>query len=65
MISLKIGEMLKYLRTGAIFKVMKITKDFIILCSRDGSTQIMTGKRGFEYIFARAPLVEFPRRDLK
>jgi hypothetical protein len=65
MISLKIGEILKYLRTGALFEVRKITKDFIILCARNGSAQIMTGKRGFEYIFARVHSIEFPRRDLK
>ncbi len=63
MISLKVREMLKYLRTGALFEVTKITKNFIILYARDGSAQIMTGKRGFEYVFARTSLVEFPCRD--
>jgi len=64
MTSLKIGEILKYIRTGGFFQVKKITNDFVILHDREGSTQIMTGRRGLEYIFARVPLLEFPGRDM-
>jgi hypothetical protein len=64
MTSPKIGEILKYLRTGGLFEVRKVTNEFIILYARDGSSQIMTGKGGFDYIFARVPPTEPPRRML-
>ena len=59
----KIGETLKYMRTGGLFEVKKITNDFVILSARDGSTQVMTGKVGFDSVFAKVPAIESPRRD--
>jgi hypothetical protein len=64
MTSPKIGEILKYLRTGGLFEVRKVTNEFIILYARDGSSQIMTGKGGFDHIFARVHPIESPRRML-
>ena len=64
MTSPKIGETLKYLRTGGFFEVKKITNDFVILYALDGLSQIMTGKGGFDSVFARVPPIEFPRRML-
>ncbi len=63
MISLKIGEILKYRRTGGLFEVKKITDDFVILSAPDGSTQIMTGKGNFDSFFAKVLSIESPRRD--
>jgi hypothetical protein len=63
MTSLKIGETLKYLRTGGLFEVKKITRDFVILYALDGSIQIMTGKGGFDSVFAKVPSIESARRD--
>ena len=51
----KIGEILKYLRTGGLFEVKKITTDFVILYALDRSIQIMTGKGGFDSVFAKVP----------
>ncbi len=59
----KIGDILKYLRTGGLFEVKMITNDFVILSARDGSSQIMTGKVGFNSAFAKVPSIESPRRD--
>ena len=61
----KIGEILKYLQTGGLFEVKKITNHFVILSARHGSTQIMTGKVGFDSVFAKAPAIESLRRDSK
>lgn len=61
MTGLKIGEILKHQRTGGLFEVEKITNDFIILSARDGSTQIMIGKVGFDSAFAQVPPIESPR----
>jgi hypothetical protein len=60
----KKGEILKYLRTGGLFEVKNITNDFVILYALDGSIQIMTGKRGFDSVFAKVPSIESPRTDL-
>lgn len=62
MTSPKIGEILKYPWTGDLFEVKKITKDFVILSAPDGSTHIMTGKVGFDSVFAKVPSIE-SRRD--
>lgn len=59
----KIGEILKYLQTGGLFEVKKITNNFVILSARDGSSQIMTGKVGFDSVFSKVPSIESPRRD--
>jgi hypothetical protein len=63
MISLKIGEILKYRRTGGLFEVKKIIDDFVILSAQDGPTQIMAGRVGFDSFFAKVPSIESPRRD--
>ncbi len=60
----KIGEILKYLRNGVLFEVRKITSDFVILYARDGSTQIMPGKGGFDSVFAKVSSIESSRRGL-
>ena len=61
----KIGETLKYLRTGGFFEVKMITNDFVILSARYGSAKIMTGKVGFDAVFAKVPAIESHRRDSK
>jgi hypothetical protein len=61
----EIGEILRYLRTGGLFEVKKITNDFVILSARDGSTKIMTGEVGFDSVFAKVHAIESPRRDSK
>ena len=60
----RIGEILKYMRTGGLFEVKKITKDFVILNSRDGSSQIMTGTGSFDFLFEKVPPAESNRKDL-
>jgi len=55
MTSPKTGDTLRYLRTGGLFEVRKVTRDFIILCARDGSSQLMTGKGSLEILFSRVP----------
>lgn len=49
------GEIMKYRRTGNIFSVKKITKDFVILNALDGPTQIMTGKQSLDFLFEKVP----------
>ena len=49
------GEIMKYRRTGNIFAVEKITKNFVILHALDGLTQIMTGKGSFDFLFESVP----------
>lgn len=65
MTSPKTGEILKYQRTGGLFEVRQVTNEFVILCARDGSSQIMTGKVGFDSVFAKVHAIESPRRDSK
>jgi hypothetical protein len=65
MTSPKTGEILKYQRTGGLFEVRQVTNEFVILCARDGSSQIMTGKGSFDFLFARVPPLEFTRKDLR
>ena len=64
MTSPKTGEILRYLRTGGLFEVRKVTNEFVILYARDGSSQILTGKGSFDFLFARVPPVESTRKDL-
>ena len=54
------GEILKYRSTGNIFEVKKITNQFVILYSVDGSTQIMTGEMSLDYLFEKIPRVDSP-----
>ncbi len=53
------GKMLKYRINGNIFEVKKITNQFVILHSLDGSTQILTGEKSlvnsFEEIRQMSP----------
>ncbi len=53
-------EILRYRLTGENFRVKKITPQFIILFSIDGSTQIMTGKRSLIDFFEKIPRVGNP-----
>lgn len=53
----QIGEILKYQPTGGLFEVKRVTQNWVILFSRDGLRQIMTEREGFNYLFARLPLV--------
>ncbi len=53
-------EILKYRLTGENFKVKKITPQFIILSSIDGSTQIMAGKRSLTDFFEKIQRMEGP-----
>ena len=60
----RIGEILRYVWTGGLFEVKRVTKDFVILNSRDGSSQIMTGTRSFDLLFEKIPPAEPFRNDL-
>jgi hypothetical protein len=57
----KEGQVLKYRQTGELFEVRKIARGFVILHSRDGISQVMTGKKSlhnsFEKIRKRKDLV--------
>jgi hypothetical protein len=58
----KMGETVRYLRTGDLFEVRKVANGFVILHSKDGSSQIMTGAEGFDLYFRRTwPMG--PRQD--
>jgi hypothetical protein len=45
------GKWLKYMPAGDIFKVRKITHEFVILESADGATQILAEKENFAFPF--------------
>lgn len=45
------GTRFRHRPTGTLFKVKKITSQFVILNSMDGSSQIMTEKRSFTFPF--------------
>jgi hypothetical protein len=64
MTSPKTGEILKYLRTGGLFEVKKVTNEFVILHAQDGPSQILTGKGSFDFLFARVSPVEPTRKAL-
>ncbi len=49
---------MKYRFTGNIFEVKKITDQFVILYSLDGSMQIMTGKKNLSHSFEKILLDE-------
>jgi len=51
----KVGQVLKYRKTGKIFKVGKITDEFVILHSGEGTSQILTGKKSLFGSFERLP----------
>ena len=52
-------EILKYLPTGDIFEVKKITGQFVILYSLDGLTQILTEKRSLVNLFEKVSRLNF------
>ena len=62
MTSPKIGEILEHRPTGNFFEVKKVTRDWVMLFSRDGSRQIMAGVESFDQFFARVPLLNLPGR---
>jgi len=60
----QIGETVKYLRTGDLFQVEKVTKDFVILNSPDGLTQIMMGTAALDFHFEKVCSGKSLREDL-
>ncbi len=57
------GEVLKYRRTGQNFEVKKITADFVILYSRNGALQVMTGKNSVFSSFEELSPAGAPRSN--
>ena len=51
----KVGQVLRYRKTGKIFKVRKITDEFVILHSGEGTSQILTGKNSLFSSFEKIP----------
>jgi len=49
----QIGETVKYLRTGDLFQVKKVTPKFVVLNSQDGLTQIMTPTESLDLVFEK------------
>ena len=48
------GERLNYLRTGQMFVVKKITREFVIFhCLEDMKLQVMVSTRSVPYLFER------------
>jgi len=64
MINPQIGEIVKYLRTGGLFQIKKVTKDIVVLNSQDGSTQIMTPTGSLYFVFKKIPPAESFWEDL-
>ena len=56
----KEGQVLKYRQTGEFFEVRKIAREFVILHSRDGISQIMTGKKSLFNVFEKVPKMKGP-----
>ena len=54
----EIGEVLRHRETGNIFEIRKITSVFVILQSKDGMCQIMTGKDSMFYSFEKISSIE-------
>ncbi len=49
------GQVLTYRQTGELFEVRKIADEFVILHSRQGIKQIMTGIKGLFNSFEKIP----------
>ena len=64
MTSPKIGEILEHRPTGNLFEVKKVTRDWVMLFSRDGSRQILTEIKSFDYLFRRVFLVKSLREKM-
>ena len=60
----QIGETVRYLRTGGLFQVKKVTKDIMVLDAQDGLTQIMTPTESLDLVFEKIPPTESFRQDL-
>jgi len=60
----QIGETVRYLRTGGLFQVKKVTKDVVVLDAQDGLTQIMTPTESLDLVFEKIPPAESIRQDL-
>jgi len=50
----KPGEIFRYARTGDLYEVRVVTREFIVLHALDGSSQVMTGKGSLDFLFFRA-----------
>ena len=69
----KVGQVLKYRKTGKIFKVRKITDGFVVLHSPGGTSQILTGENSLFSSFEKVPemngsasaLEKLPGRDIR
>jgi len=48
-------EVLKYRRTGDDFEVRKVTGEFVILHSRHGLLQVLTGIKSVFHLFEKVP----------
>jgi len=59
------GSRLKYRSTGTFFEVKKITNQFVILNSMEGTRQIMTGKKNLNSLFEpeEVPAAEATQED--
>jgi hypothetical protein len=51
----KEGERMKYQEDGRVFKISKITPDFVVLRALEGSTQILTQTSSLGLLFERLP----------
>ena len=54
------GEVLKHRQTGELFEIRKISCEFVILHSRDGISQIMTGGKSLFQVFEKVPEMKGP-----
>ncbi len=52
---LEVGEVFKYQRTGDIFEVKKVIGDFVIMHSKLGLLQVMTGIKSVFHLFEKVP----------
>jgi len=59
------GKMLKYRLNGNTFEVKKITNQFVILHSVDGSTQILTGEKSLVNSFEEIQQIDPPRVGMR
>jgi hypothetical protein len=59
------GQVLKYRQTGELFEVRKIVDEFVILHSRQGISQILTGIRGLFNSFDKIPEMKGPASTLE
>jgi hypothetical protein len=59
----KIGETVKYLRTGGLFEVRKVVKGFVILDSQDRSSQVITGAESYDSLFTKISPGELRREN--